>query len=125
MKVGIAGTGGIGSNVADNLVRSGISQLLLVDFDRVEKSNLNRQNYYLDQVGEYKVKALQTNLRKINTDASIEILNQKINASNINSIFADCDVVVEGFDKKKYKKMMLEKLDEHGKLCVSASGIAG
>ena len=63
MKIGIAGVGGIGSNVALNLVRSGVMQLKLIDFDRVEPGNLNRQFYFADQIGLFKVEALKINLR--------------------------------------------------------------
>lgn len=125
MKIGIAGAGGIGSNVADNLVRSGVEELLLVDFDRVEAANLNRQNYFLDQVGDFKVIALRDNLKKINNRINIEIINKKLNAENIGQTFRDCEVVVEAFDSKKYKKLILEKMAGSGKLCVSGSGVAG
>ena len=125
MKIGIAGCGGIGSNVADNLVRSGIKKLVIVDFDKVEESNLNRQNYFLDQVGEFKIDALQENLQRIDKSVNIEPINKKLNKTNIKDIFKDCDIVIEAFDKKHYKKMFFEEFAYIGKLCVGTSGIAG
>lgn len=125
MKVGIAGAGGIGSNVADNLVRSGVKELLIVDFDRVAESNLNRQNYFLEQVGELKVDALKDNLKKIDLEVKIETVNRKLAANNITDFLKDCDILVEAFDDKRCKKMFFEQFAGNGKLCVSASGVAG
>jgi sulfur carrier protein ThiS adenylyltransferase len=125
MKIGIAGCGGIGSNVADNLVRSGIKKLVIVDFDKVEESNLNRQNYFRDQVGEFKIDALRENLQRIDKSVNIEAINKKLNKTNIKDIFKDCDIVIEAFDKKHYKKIFFEEFADSGKLCVGASGIAG
>lgn len=122
--IGFAGVGGIGSNVAVNLVRAGIDNLKLVDFDRVEKSNLNRQFYFYDQIGELKVVALQRNLLAIRPDLRLSILAQRITAANIQATFADCDVVVEGFDQESDKKMLLEHCTEK-KIVVSACGISG
>ncbi len=76
MKIGIAGAGGIGSNVAVNLVRSSASALKIVDFDRVELSNLNRQFYFHDQIGRFKVEALAENLRRIRPECHLESAHQ-------------------------------------------------
>ena len=65
MRIGIAGAGGLGSNVAVNLVRTGVKKLKIVDFDVVDESNLNRQFYFMDQVGRPKVEALRENLLRI------------------------------------------------------------
>ncbi|HMA61258.1 MAG TPA: sulfur carrier protein ThiS adenylyltransferase ThiF [bacterium] len=125
MKIGIAGAGGIGSNVADNLVRSGIDDLKIVDFDRVEAANLDRQNYYLDQVGLLKVDALKENLTRINPSIKIEPVEEKIEEENIENIFQDCEIVVEAFDEEKYKKLLFERLANKKRFCIGASGIAG
>ncbi len=124
MKIGIAGVGGIGSNVALNLVRSGVSHLKIIDFDRVEPSNLNRQFYFADQVGLTKVEALVINLRRINPQLCIETMAQRINAANCAQLFADCDLIVEGFDRQADKKMLFETFADT-KTVVSACGIAG
>lgn len=125
MKIGIAGAGGIGSNVAVHLVRSGIKSLKIVDFDRVEATNLNRQFYFQDQIGHPKVGMLACNLKRIAADCRIEILELKLNQRNLAATFADCAIVVEGFDGQADKKMLLEALAESGQVVVSASGVAG
>lgn len=125
MKVGIAGVGGIGSNVAVNLVRSGITSFLIIDFDKVEASNLNRQFYFADQIGTLKVDALSVNLKRINPAIEIEKIATRIDTTNINEHFVSCDILVEGFDKQSDKKMFLEHLASTSKPIVSANGIAG
>lgn len=109
-KIGIAGVGGIGSNVAANLARSGVESLKIVDFDRVEAANLNRQFYFADQIGQLKTEALACNLRRIRSGLRIEVVTARIDAENCQSIFADCDLIVEGFDRPEDKKMLVEHL---------------
>jgi sulfur carrier protein ThiS adenylyltransferase len=123
-KIGIAGVGGIGSNVALNLVRSGIKLLKFVDFDRVESGNLNRQFYFADQVGLFKVEALKINLSRINPEVVLEASVQRIDRQNCAELLADCDLIVEGFDRQVDKKMLIETFADT-KTVVSASGIAG
>ncbi len=125
IRVGIAGAGGLGSNCAVSLVRSGFNKLLLCDFDRVEPSNLNRQFYFADQIGILKVKALAENLRRINPALHPSLFTEKITHENVNDVFASCDVVVEAFDRADAKKMLIEALYGSGKLLVAASGLAG
>ena len=125
MKIGIAGAGGIGSNVAVNLVRSGIGPLKIVDFDRVEQSNLNRQFYFADQVGEEKIAMLAHNLQRIDPASAPETVSCKVTRENISAIFNDCSIIVEGLDNRHDKKILLETLAPHTKLIVSACGIAG
>lgn len=125
VKVGIAGAGGIGSNCALNLVRSGFNNLKIIDFDKIEYSNLNRQFYFYHQVGCSKVKTLKENLLSINPNLKIEILNIKLDEKNAAEIFADCDVVIEAFDKVLYKKILVEEFANSIKLLIAVSGIAG
>ncbi len=125
MKIGIAGVGGIGSNVAVNLVRSGINYLKLVDMDRVEKSNLNRQFYFADQIGQQKVDALTHNLQRINPALIIESVHTQITEENCQKLFADCTFLIEGVDRAESKKMLLEMVAPQVKLLVSACGIGG
>ncbi|MFZ1983178.1 MAG: sulfur carrier protein ThiS adenylyltransferase ThiF [Desulfatitalea sp.] len=125
MKVGIAGAGGIGSNVAAYLARSGVRRFKLVDGDRVEESNLNRQFYFHDQIGRFKVDMLAENLQRIAPDTEIERLVAWLDAAAMVKVFDDCDVVVEGFDGQAEKKMLLEALAPGGRTIVSASGVAG
>ena len=125
--VGIAGAGGIGSNVASVLTRAGLGRLIIADFDSVELPNLNRQFYFRDQIGYPKVEALKHNLILINPDAEIEIRNSLIDSENACSIFKDCDVLVEAVDSEETKIVLLESWLEGlpGKPVFSCSGIAG
>lgn len=124
-RIGIGGAGGLGSNVAAHLVRSGFQRLLLVDFDRVEASNLNRQFYFADQLGELKVEALAQNLIRINPELELTLKSVRVTAENIESIFEDCDLWVEAFDGAATKKMFVEQALKQKKRIVSASGMAG
>jgi sulfur carrier protein ThiS adenylyltransferase len=125
VKVGIAGAGGLGSNCAAALVRTGFRRIKVADFDVVDYSNLNRQFYFLEQVGGTKVEALKENLNMINPAANIEIASIRIEADNAAELFADCDVVVEALDRPEYKKLIVETYLGSGKLLVAASGLAG
>ena len=124
--MGIAGAGGLGSNCAFNLVRSGFYKFKIVDFDVVEPSNLNRQFFFLDQLGMPKVLALEENLRRINPEVRIEAIQQKVQKDNAKELFDDCDVVVEAFDRVFCKTMMAEKFLSSGKfLSVHRDWLAG
>ena len=125
MRIGIAGAGGIGSNVAVNLVRSGITAFKIIDFDRIESSNLDRQFYFADQVGKLKVDMLRHNLKRINPDVVIETAVERITPTNIDQLFIHCDTIVEGLDKQADKKLVIEHCGQSKRLVVSASGIAG
>ncbi|NPA45095.1 MAG: sulfur carrier protein ThiS adenylyltransferase ThiF [Chlorobi bacterium] len=106
--VGIAGAGGLGSNCAVSLARSGIGKLIIADFDVVSENNLNRQYYFYEQIGQIKVFALKDNIEKINPNVQVEIHNVKVNEENLTDIFANCDVIVEAFDDANAKQMLIE-----------------
>jgi sulfur carrier protein ThiS adenylyltransferase len=125
--VGIAGAGGLGSNVAVALARAGVGKLVLADFDRIEASNLNRQQYFVDQVGERKVEALRENLLAINPYSIYEVHDVRINRRNAGTVFGRVDVLVEAFDKAAAKEMLIEAslAKFPGRPIVAASGLAG
>lgn len=123
MKIGIAGCGGIGSNVAMHLVRAGIRNFKIIDFDKIEDSNLNRQFYFKDQIGEYKSLTLNKNLLRINDQINIETITEKITEKNVTNFFQDCNIIIEAFDKKEYKKLLIENYKN--KIIISANGIGG
>ncbi|MEM4248407.1 MAG: sulfur carrier protein ThiS adenylyltransferase ThiF [Candidatus Nanoarchaeia archaeon] len=125
VSIGIAGAGGLGSNCAMNLVRSGFKKILICDFDKVEIKNLNRQFYFLDQLGKAKVIALSENLKRINPDLNIDARQLRIDAQNAQETFAQCDVIIEAFDCAISKKILFENCAKFAKLYVGASGIAG
>ena len=97
-KVCILGLGGLGSNVAILLARAGIGHLKLVDFDIVEASNLNRQQYRISHIGMKKTEAIKTIIKEINSFVEIEVLNKKVERENILSVVGDVEFVVEAFD---------------------------
>ena len=123
--VGIAGAGGLGSNCAMHLVRSGFRRFVIADFDAVEPSNLNRQAYRLDQVGRPKVDALAENLRQVNPDAEIAAHKVRLTRENLRDLFAGCDAVVEALDDPEAKAMVAEVFWNSGVLLVTASGMGG
>ena len=125
--VGIAGVGGLGSNVATALARVGIGTLIIADFDVVEPSNLNRQHYFVDQLGLPKVAALTDTLRRINPYLTVKPHHCLLNPDNVPEIFATCRVVVEAFDRAEMKSMLVETVlvELPGSVVVAASGLAG
>ena len=125
-RVCILGLGGLGSNVAVLLARSGIGYLKLVDFDIVEASNLNRQQYRISHIGIKKTEAMKSIIREINPFVEVDILDIKVDRENIYSIVGDIEIVVEAFDRAETKAMTLEELlAKKNKIVVSASGMAG
>lgn len=125
--VGIAGAGGLGSNAAVSLARAGLGKLIIADFDRVEPSDLNRQYYFIEQVGKPKVEALLENLKRINAYSQYQIHLTKIEPGNVATIFGAADVLVEAFDKAEMKQMLVDtwlSLFPHRPIIV-ASGLAG
>ena len=125
--VGIAGLGGLGSMIAIALARIGVGTLILVDFDVVEPSNLNRQQYFVHQVGLFKVEALQESISKMNPYVRIQPYNEKLDRNNVERIFKEADVVVEAFDRADQKAMLINVVSEKmpDKYIVAASGVAG
>jgi sulfur carrier protein ThiS adenylyltransferase len=113
--------------VAVSLARAGVGRLVIADFDKVEPSNLNRQQYTLDQVGERKVEALRENLLAINPYSLYEIHDARVTRRNAAKIFARVDVLVEAFDRAEAKEMIIETSLARfpGRPIVAASGLAG
>lgn len=127
-KVFIAGAGGLGSNVAICLARAGVTNMTVVDFDRVEPSNLNRQQYFRDQVGMLKVDALKENLLRINPDLKIKTIPRKITSSNCDVIIsASAEIIFECFDRAEAKAMIAAfcMKKRTGIPVITVSGLAG
>jgi len=126
-RVAVAGLGGLGSNIAVCLARIGVGSLLLVDFDIVEPSNLNRQNYYVKHLGMFKTDALKQQLRNINPFINVSTKNVKVTEENASEIFSGFDVVCEAFDKPENKAALVNSIlsELPGVKVVSASGMAG
>jgi len=126
-KVGIAGAGGLGSNCAASLARSGVGTLVIADFDKVELSNISRQFYFIDQVGMMKTTALKENLKRIRPEMNVVIHQTVLTEKNIPSIFRDCHVIVEAFDRADMKQMLVETVQKEltGIPLIVGSGLAG
>jgi sulfur carrier protein ThiS adenylyltransferase len=125
--VGIAGAGGLGSNCAAALARSGIGRLKIADFDIVSEANLNRQFFFLDQTGSKKVVALRENIERTGSGTSVEIFDVVISPENVEGIFGDCDIIVEAFDRADMKLMLTETVLTlwPGRPLILGSGLAG
>lgn len=126
-RVAIAGLGGLGSNVAYSLARIGVGHLHLIDFDVVDITNLNRQQYFMEHLGMPKTDALESLLKKINPYLDIQTDCVRVTEDNIRELFGEWDIVCEAFDDPDAKAMLVNGILEHfpEKKLVSASGMAG
>ena len=126
-RVGIAGAGGLGSNCAVSLARSGIGTIVISDFDVVEPANLNRQYYFVSQLGMLKTTALKETIARINPDTIVIAHTENLNRENIPDIFAGCDIIVEAFDTDQMKEMLAETIQVRmpGTPVILGSGLAG
>ena len=126
-QVAIFGLGGLGSNVAMWLARLGVGQLLLYDFDRVELSNLNRQYYFLEDVGEYKAVALLKHLRAVNPYGDYHSRVVRLTQDNLAELVGTAPIICEALDKPEAKALLVNGVLESfpDKFLVAASGLAG
>ncbi len=126
-RVAVCGLGGLGSNIAVALARAGVGKLLLVDFDRVDVSNLNRQQYFIRQLGMRKTEALAQTLEEVNPWCDLTLRPMKVTPENIPGLFDDVDVVCEAFDRAEAKAMLCQGVLEHYPRTplVSGVGMAG
>ena len=125
--VAVCGLGGLGSNIAINLARAGVGKLILIDFDKVDVTNLHRQQYKASQVGMYKTEALLSNLIEIAPYIETEIHTVKIDEDNAKALLGRADIVCEAFDNAQCKAMLVNLVSEEmpEKYLVAASGMAG
>ena len=125
--VAICGLGGLGSNIAIHLARAGIGKLILCDFDRVDITNLHRQQYKASQIGMYKTDALADNLREINPYIELETHTEHIAEENAVTLLQGVDIICEAFDDAECKAMLTEIVltEMRDKYLVAASGMAG
>ena len=125
VQVGIAGAGGLGSNVAMHLVRAGMKRLVLCDFDIVNESNLNRQFFFRDQLGMKKVAALRDNLLRIEPALELQIDDRRLDVAGVRALYADCDILVEALDNAETKAVFYNAFLSDTRPVVGASGLAG
>jgi len=125
--VAVCGLGGLGSNIAIALARTGIGKLVLIDFDKVDITNLHRQQYKVNQIGMNKAEALRDNLKEINPYLEVEIHNVYLDENNAKDILPDANIICEAFDNAEAKanivNFVLSEMPE--KYIVAASGMAG
>ena len=126
-RVCILGAGGLGSNIASMLARSSVGNLHIVDFDEVEASNLNRQAYFVEDIGKKKTEALKNLIERINPFVNVEIENIKVTSENIGKIIENEKYIVEAFDNASYKAMVVNEVlgNYDDKIVISGSGMAG
>lgn len=126
-RVAVAGLGGLGSNIAVMLARSGVGHMLLVDFDVVDVTNLNRQAYMIPQLGKPKAEALREIVEQINPYLDITYLQRKVTPDNVQELFEGYDIVCEAFDRADQKAMLVQEVLTQlpRATVVSGNGMAG
>lgn len=126
-RVAIAGLGGLGSNVAFSLARIGVGHLHLIDYDRVDITNLNRQQYFIRHIGMYKTDALKAELEEINPYLQVTTDRIKVTEENLDRLFAKEEIICEAFDNPEAKAMLVNGVLERypDKFLAAASGMAG
>ena len=125
--VAVVGLGGLGSNIAVALTRLGVGHLYLYDFDKVELSNLNRQYYFLGDIGKYKADALVAHLRQINPYADFHSLVVRVTPENIPTLLGSCELICEALDAAESKAMLVSSVLStwSDKQLIAGSGLAG
>ena len=125
--VAICGLGGLGSNIAIALARAGVGKLILIDFDKVDITNLNRQQYKMSQLGKYKTESCLENIREISPYTEAIIHTVKITEENITELLGEADIICEAFDKADQKAMLVNTVLETfpDKYMLSGTGMAG
>ena len=126
-KVAVLGLGGLGSNIAIALARAGVGYLHLIDFDKVDITNLNRQQYFVHQLGQYKTEALSETLKQIAPYCQVKTTTIKVTKDDIKELLKNEDIICEAFDSAEAKAMLVEGVLEQfpEKYVVSGSGMAG
>lgn len=126
-RVAVCGLGGLGSNIAIALARAGVGHLHLIDFDRVDLTNLNRQQYAVGQLGQYKTDALRETLSLVSPYCDVTCDTVRVTDENLPDLLRNEDYICEAFDRAEAKAMLVSGVLEHfpEKYLVAASGLAG
>lgn len=126
-KVAVLGLGGLGSNICMALAKLGVGNMLIVDFDKVDITNIFRQNYRLSDIGEYKTDATLKQMQEINPYLNVKVLNTRVTADNVSEIISGYDIICEAFDDKETKSFIINEILEKddGRILVSGNGMAG
>jgi molybdopterin-synthase adenylyltransferase len=105
LRVVLCGAGAVGSNLADNLVRQGLSRLHVIDHDRVEEHNVSTQLYGEAEIGSFKVEALRNRLFRA-TGVEVEAVRKELNAGNVKQLLKDRDLVIDAFDNSASRQLV-------------------
>lgn len=126
-RVAVCGLGGLGSNIAIALARAGVGHLHLIDFDRVDLTNLNRQQYAVGQLGQYKTDALRETLSLVSPYCDVTCDTIQVTEENLPDLLRNEDYICEAFDRAEAKAMLVSGVLEHfpEKYLVAGSGLAG
>lgn len=126
-RVAVCGLGGLGSNIAITLARAGVGHLHLIDFDRVDLTNLNRQQYAVGQLGQYKTDALRETLSLVSPYCDVTCDTVRVTEENLPDLLKTEDYICEAFDRAEAKAMLVSGVLEHfpEKYLVAGSGLAG
>ena len=126
-RVAVCGLGGLGSNIAIALARAGVGHLHLIDFDRVDLTNLNRQQYAVGQLGQYKTDALRETLSLVSPYCDVTCDTIQVTKENLPDLLKTEDYICEAFDRAEAKAMLVSGVLEHfpENYLVAASGLAG
>lgn len=126
-RVAVCGLGGLGSNIAIALARAGVGHLHLIDFDRVDLTNLNRQQYAVGQLGQYKTDALRETLSLVSPYCDVTCDTIKVTEETLPDLLRNEDYICEAFDRAEAKAMLVSGVLEHfpEKYLVAGSGLAG
>ena len=126
-RVAVCGLGGLGSNIAIALARAGVGHLHLIDFDRVDLTNLNRQQYAVGQLGQYKTDALRETLSLVSPYCNVTCDTIQVTEENLPDLLKTEDYICEAFDRAEAKAMLISGVLEHfpEKYLVAGSGLAG
>lgn len=125
--IAVIGLGGLGSNVAISLARIGVGNLILLDYDVVEPSNLNRQQYYYNQIGMKKTAAIKEIIDKINPFVKVKLIDKFLVKDDIKNLFSNVDILIEAVDNSKTKAMIANEvlLNLNNVKLIGASGMSG
>lgn len=126
-RVAVCGLGGLGSNIAIALARAGVGHLHLIDFDRVDLTNLNRQQYAVGQLGQYKTDALRETLSLVSPYCDVTCDTIQVTEENLPDLLKTENYICEAFDRAEAKAMLVSGVLEHfpEKYLVAGSGLAG
>ena len=105
----LLGGAGLGSEIAECALSLGFEKITIIDGDRVELSNLNRQNYTREDIGKFKAEALTLRLLSVNPNADIKYHNGYITSENLNSLIKDCDIAINALDFKDNTPILFDE----------------